>query len=73
MDGIVGLLLIKSPGEFIEFKTKFHPGQLKCYEMQWACQLSQKMRYEGVRFNVFSVIRGVGRGQISRKTALRNT
>ena len=35
------------------------------------CQLSQKKGYEGVRFNIISVPRGVGAGKISRKKALR--
>ena len=33
----------------------------------------RKKRYDGVMFNVSSVTRGVGGGQISRKIALRNT
>ena len=36
-------------------------------------QFSQKNRYEGVRFNVISVMRGVGGGQIPWKKGLHNT
>ena len=38
-------------------------GPFKCYVTPWGvggCQLSQKKRYEGVRFNVISVTRGGG-------------
>ena len=39
-------------------KTK---GPFKCYVMQWGmggCQIGQKKCYEGVRFNLITVIRG---------------
>ena len=36
-------------------------------------KFSREEHYEGVRFNVISVTRGVGGGPNSRKKALRNT
>ena len=36
-------------------------------------KFSEKKCYEGVRFNVISITRGVGGGPISRQKALCNT
>ena len=44
-------------------------GPFKCYVMRMGggCQIFRKKRYEGVRFNVISVKRGVEGGPISKK------
>ena len=51
-------------------------GPFKCYVTQMGVgegsNFPEKKRYEGVRFNVISITRGVGGGPISRKKALRN-
>ena len=47
-----------------------HMGPFKCYVTQmgvWDVKFSGKKCYEGIRFTVISITRGVGGGPISRK------